>query len=232
MLQVNASIDGLEWHKVGEVLGLGEEKTAHRQITPTNARCIRLIPLTDRKMPVCIRTEIFGCYRKDSLNHYKLSKAPRQKDENLNSDLVGIGQLTNEDITDFMVFEPSKLKIDFDWEKPKNISSVTIYLRAEGCLKEVSIHLPGMVKKHELYCDLNKQKLSFAIGQMVTRISISFQYSRQLYLSEIVWNDEKLDETNFTPVKSVNLEAKEMDLLAVFIVSKSVFVYVSIKTLG
>ena len=137
----------------------------------------------------------------------------------MNSNLVGIGQLTNEDITDFMVFEPSKLKIDFDWEEPKNISSVSIYLRAEGCLKEVNIHLPGLIKTHELFCDLNKQKLSFAIGQMVTRISISFQYSRQLYLSEIVWNDENFE--NFTPVKSVNLETKEIDLLAVFIVSRS-----------
>ena len=215
-IQVNASLDGDEWHQIGEINGLADnEKVGHRPVRPTNARLVRLIPLTDRKMPVCIRTEIFGCYRKDQLHHYTLSKAATVTDANLNADLSGVGQLTNGDTDDYMIFDEGQLQLDFAWEQPKNITSVSIYVQSEQCLKMVNIHLPsGVTMIHELYCEVGAQVLSFTIGHMVASISISFEYTGRLYLSEVEWqdSDELSDIGTLTPVKSINLDMSTQDL--------------------
>lgn len=57
-------MDGVEWHSVQVIRGPQRNRTVtHRQIEPPSvARLVRLIPLTDRTMPVCIRLELYGCY--------------------------------------------------------------------------------------------------------------------------------------------------------------------------
>ena len=59
---MNASIDGNNWITVQDIQGPQLNQTTHRQIEPTVTRVIRLIPITDRRMPVCIRMELYGCY--------------------------------------------------------------------------------------------------------------------------------------------------------------------------
>lgn len=58
--------------KYQSFLGPGEDETVHRSISPVTTRFVRMIPLTDRKMPVCIRTELYGCY----LDHPAASSDP------------------------------------------------------------------------------------------------------------------------------------------------------------
>ena len=222
---MNSSLDGQEWHKVALIDGLNDEQIGHRPIPPTNARLVRLIPLTDRKMPVCIRTEIFGCYRDDQLHHYKLSKPAIVSDDNLNSDLSGVGQLTNGDTEDWMTFPDGHFTVDFAWDSPKNVSNVGITVQSEQCLKEVNIRLPnGLIISHELYCKVGVQFLSFSIDRVTANISISFEYEGRLSVSEIEWqdSDELNDGTTLTPVKSINLNMSSADLnyLAICLVSK------------
>ena len=45
-----------------DIQGPQLNQTTHRQIESTLTRMIRLIPITDRRMPVCIRMELYGCY--------------------------------------------------------------------------------------------------------------------------------------------------------------------------
>ena len=67
------SRDGIEYHTLSIIDGhdgMNHTKTEYRSIEPVQTSFIRLIPIVTRSMPVCIRTELFGCYRNDNLKFY------------------------------------------------------------------------------------------------------------------------------------------------------------------
>ena len=73
-VSVNVSMDGSACTIAEKELDGVEEDlcVTSRPIEPVHARFVRLVPITDRKMPVCLRAELFGCYRTD----YPVSVAP------------------------------------------------------------------------------------------------------------------------------------------------------------
>ena len=38
---------------------------------PTSVRVVRLIPVSELVSPACLRTELYGCYRNDSIAYYQ-----------------------------------------------------------------------------------------------------------------------------------------------------------------
>ena len=217
LVMVNASLDGTEWHTVDQIHGITEdEEIAHRPIEPVNARFIRLIPITDRKMPVCIRTEIFGCYRDDQLHHYTLSKPPKSSNPTkLN--------LANGDKNDFVSFEPTDdmLELEFEWEEPKNISQVGLRLKQQNqaCLEGLSVIMSDTVFSFKGDCATQiGQVLVYLNMEMFTsEIKLQLAYTGTLKLAEIEWLQpgevfEKQDQssemvfTDHVPVELTNGE--------------------------
>lgn len=184
LIMVNASLDGLEWRLAGQIDGIAEhEETAHRPITPVNARFIRLVPLTDRKMPVCIRAELFGCYRDDQLHHYKMSQKPTNQD-NSHNDL----KLVNGNVADWMTFEPDQLTLDFQWDEPKNISQVALHLQHPNQLEQVSVQLDDVMTYTFVKVDTCEGTLVyFNLDILASDVQLRLIYTGQLKMSEIEW---------------------------------------------
>ena len=150
-------------------------------------------------MPVCVRTELFGCYRSDSLSSYQLSKAPLIADPSINKkDLVGIGHLANGRTDDYDEFDGEEVDVTFSWSQPLNLSHIEFYTfqrsRGQGCLKEIDIQ-PGNQQrpvKYTIRCDMVSKgthqvhRLEFI--HIVTQIEIKMKYAAgNLLLSEIKW---------------------------------------------
>lgn len=207
LVKVNVSMDGQEWRQVQTIEGIkDDEDIAQRQIEPSNARFVRLIPVVDRTMPVCIRTEIFGCYREDNLHHYQLSKASKRSDKNLDSKLAGVGSLANGDTSDFMVFEPEYLKLDFQWTKPRNISCLGFHIyQQNSCLQSVSIKTGQNFESFNNNCNEEVGHTYFQVKTdiLAAELELHLVYSGKLRLSEIEWS------CNATNIEQVELEASD-----------------------
>ena len=194
LIMVNASLDGLKWHRAGQIDGIAEhEETAHRPITPVNARFIRLVPLTDRKMPVCIRAELFGCYRNDQLRHYKMSQTPTNQEADYN-DL----KLANGNVADWMTFEPDQLTLDFQWDEPKNLSQVALHLQHPEQLEQVIIQLDDAMAYTFVKVDTCKGTLVyFNLDIFASDVQLRLIYTGQLKMSEIEWR-QHIEEASDT----------------------------------
>ena len=210
-LQLNISRDGVDYHSIGRILGHDGEtlETVHREIHAITTRFIRLIPITDRSMPVCIRTELFGCYRTDDIDYYTLSSPPKIPDLNLDENLSGVGKLADNITDDYLEFSPGKLNMDFHWKKPKNVTKISFftYQRSlrNGCLKEIRI--PEYALVFELDCDVatGENVISLEFGKIITDLGIRLRYDGSLMISEIRWiqGDENSDVILVAPIQPV-----------------------------
>ena len=200
-------MDGQEWRQVQVIEGIKDDETiAQRQIEPSNARFVRLIPVVDRTMPVCIRTELFGCYREDNLHHYQLSKASKRGDKSLDSKLAGVGSLANGDSSDFMVFEPEYLKLDFKWTEPRNISCLGLHIyQQNSCLESVSVKTGENFESFNNNCnnEVGHTYFQARTNILAAELELHLVYSGKLRLSEIEWT------CNATNMEQVELEASD-----------------------
>merc|ERR1712130_532622 len=125
-VMVNSSLDGVNWNEFGLLDLHPSNDVLHAELSPAiNGKFVRLIPVTDRAMPVCIRTEFFGCYRTDSFVGYSLSIAPRSSTPEFGLDARrhGIGRLSDSLKAEFLTF-PESVDIRLSWSKAVNISEL------------------------------------------------------------------------------------------------------------
>ena len=129
---LNVSIDGINWATITKIGGSDSSDTdievRHNLDIHAYAKFFRIIPIVkDLEMPVCFRIEFYGC-SKPSLEYfknYKLSPLPVSSSNRKMNKMVeqrGLGQLTDEDIFDFLRFENQKLEISLFWTIPVNVT--------------------------------------------------------------------------------------------------------------
>lgn len=203
LLKLNVSRDGIEYHSIGQIEGhdgKNSSVTEHRAIEPVIIKFIRFIPIVDRAMPVCIRTELFGCYRTDGLEYYQLSKSPQSPDMSLDRDqLTGIGKLADNNTEDYIQFSPSELEMKFVWDQPKNVSQIQLYTlqnsHLSGCVKKAVLTLPSTKQSHrfEFNCAKGAENGRKTIPLVLSNAAFSdefhlkLQYTGELMISEVQW---------------------------------------------
>ena len=193
LLQLNISTDGVEFHSIGQIEGvtLADKGEVHREIGPVTTRFIRLIPITDRAMPVCIRTELFGCYRHDDLESYSLSSKPLNEDLNLDQKATGVGKLADNVTDEYLEFnsESGKIEMDFHWAMAKNLSRIEIHTlqtsQSSDCLHSVAI--PAFNTEFEFDCKQGETMIPLNFEKMVSQLRLVFKFRGILKISEISW---------------------------------------------
>ena len=224
LLQLNISTNGIDFHSIGRINGVaaGDNGEVHREMPngPVTTKFIRLIPITDRSMPVCIRTELFGCYRHDDLESYSLSEAPKNQDLNLDEQATGVGKLADNITTEYLEFSKSNLEMNFNWATPKNLTKILLYTLQStkaDCL--YSISLPEFNTEFELDCNsgnLGEAIIPLEFNRMTSSIKLIFKFSGIFKISEISWIEGELPESNILSViepVTVSLQSSTSEMI-------------------
>ena len=195
LLQLNVSIDGHEWHQHQVIDGIDSTlDVTNRPIKPIKTKVIRLIPITDRRMPVCLRTELFGCYLHDEVTISSVSE--KQTDTDF---------LSNGIFNDWTKYSGGENVFNFQWNTPKNITSVDIHFlmrNSRACIYQVQVESSQTTELIDDDCTDKKgvNKREILINQFVNDLNITIKYNSVLFISEIVWyeaaiqKDVKLNE--------------------------------------
>jgi len=237
LLKLNVSRDGIEYHSIGQIEGhdgKNSSVTEHRAIEPVVIKFIRFIRIVDRAMPVCIRTELFGCYRTDGLEYYQLSKSPQSPDMSLDRDqLTGIGKLADNKTEDYIQFSPSELEMKFVWDQPQNVSQIQLYTLqnsyVSGCLKKAIVTLPTTKQAHRFDFDCSKGStngrktipLVLSNAAFSDEFHIKLLYTGELMISEIQWlssldtSEVRIATPVMVSVEDASLMDNEYILLAI-----------------
>jgi hypothetical protein len=216
-LKVNISLTGEEWISIG-FLDLEHDDYYNgfiaELIPAVNTKIIRLIPVTDRAMPICIRTEFFGCYRTDNFRGYSLSTPPQKEtpEFGLDSLLTGFGKLVDGVLDEFINFD-KKLEVKMNWSKAVNISEVVIRTsqRPGSCLTGIVIKT-GMnnYRYSKIPCATGVTDIPLLLDQIVHEIVIIFEHSGIFKISEISWTDTaELTAIRMDTIESSTFEAPQ-----------------------
>ena len=209
-LKINASMDGIEWTSYGFLDLQHDEhyKGYVAQLTPSlNTKFVRLIPVTDRAMPICIRTEFFGCYRADHFTGYTLSKQPEEEtpDYGLDSHLFGIGRLTDNTTNQYLQFS-SDLDVHLQWSQAVNISELVIYSsqRVGSCLKSIVLYTGGDTYRYsDVPCSAGNIVIPLLLNRVLHELVITFETEGIMEISEIAWtNTAELKPIRMDPIES------------------------------
>ena len=145
---MNVSLDGEHWSQHPGVFSVSSDDDIIELSPSISGRFLRIIPRTDKGKPVCIRTEVIGCYRDDFFQSYSLSSLPRDNLEPetglVEDSLTGVGRLVDGVDHEYLSFPPSKngfLNVKMTWTKPVNISELVFHVstRARGCLSQIEV---------------------------------------------------------------------------------------------
>ena len=131
-------------------------------------------------MPVCIRTELFGCYLDEKVT-ISSKKSP--------------DFLTNGDLDDFEKFSGGKSVLNFEWPEPRNLLSVDIFSMVRGarnCISSVTLESGEILETVNFdECQVTGQsKLQLPFGHTVTELQIRISYKAVLLLSEVKFHEE------------------------------------------
>ena len=195
-LKVNASYDGEHWISY-DFLNLISDEAYDGYIAeltpPFNAKFVRLIPVTDRAMPVCIRTEFFGCYREDNFLRYSLSHAPAvvTPEFGLNENLTGIGRLADGDLDEFLSFSP-ETKISLEFAEAVNITELVFHLqfRSDSCLNAIRLKIGSDTFRYSaIPCSVGHLAIPLLVSKVLHEIEITFDSAHVIELSELEWSN-------------------------------------------
>ena len=189
LLQLNVSIDGHEWHQHQVIDGIDSAlDVTNRPIKPIKTKSIRLIPITDRRMPVCLRTELFGCYLDDEVIISSVSE--KQTDMDF---------LSNGILNDWTKYSGGESVFNFQWNTPKNITGIDIHLmkrNSRACVYQVQVESSQATELIDVECTDKKgvNKLELSIDQVVSDFNITIKYKSVLFVSEIVWHEADIQK--------------------------------------
>ena len=196
-LQLNISENGV-WRKHQEINGVEPSLAiTNRPITPIKTTSLRLIPITDRKMPVCIRTELFGCYLDEKVT------IPSKKSSDF---------LTNGATDDFEKFSGRNSVLNFEWPEPRKLTSVDIFSMVRStrnCITSVALESGEILESVKFdECQVTGQsKLQLPFGHTVTELQIRISYKAVLLLSEVKFHEEQVAEATVRQIESTFLES-------------------------
>ena len=217
-VKLNASYDGEDWISY-DYLNLVHDAAYEgyiAEISPSiNAKFVRLIPVTDRAMPVCIRTEFFGCYRDDNFLGYSLSEAPTvvTPEFGLNGNLTGIGRLADENIDEFLSFSPNT-EITLEWSEAVNVTELIFHLqfRSDSCLKSIRLKIGSETFRYSaIPCSVGHLAIPLLVSKVLHEILIIFDSDHVIELSELEWSNSGKPN----PIKMDQIIATSDDLEAV-----------------
>ena len=211
-LKINASLDGEEWVSHGLVdLQPDDHYNGYiAQLTPSvNAKFVRLIPVTDRAMPICIRTEFFGCYRTDHFIGYELVTTPLSEtpEYGLDSTDFGIGRLVDGITDDYLKFA-QKAEVHLEWSKAVNISELVIYgsQRAGACVEMITLKIGGDNYRYsDIPCSVGNVAIPLLVNHVLHELTVMVESEGMVEISEIEWTKTaELKPIKMDPIESVS----------------------------
>ena len=215
-LRVNISSDGEIWSEYPEIFKIDSNDSVIPLEIPVTGKFIRLIPRVTHGRPVCMRTEIYGCYRSDRFSSYSLSILPDHKTPEISLSHpgnTGIGRLSDYKTNEYLKFEPEDgvLEISMDWTQPVNITELLFHVssRSNSCFKKVTLTSPASprVAVYRLNC-LNRavgpKIIPLLVSQVLDRLTVRLEFTGILALSEITWSSE-------VSLKPVRMEVVETE---------------------
>ena len=215
-LRVNISTDGEIWNEYPEMFKIDSNDTFISLKIPVTGKFVRLIPRVTHGRPICMRTEIYGCYRSDRFSSYSLSILPDRKTPEISlseTENTGIGRLSDFKTDEYLKFQSTDgiLKIDMDWARPVNITELLFHIssRSNSCFSKVTLTSPASnrVAVYRLTC-LNRavgpKIIPLLVSQVVDRLTVRLEFTGILELSEITWSSE-------VSLKPVRMEVVETE---------------------
>ena len=134
-----------------------------------------------------MRTELYGCYRKDGLAQYTLSQGPLAEtpEVGLDQKLTGIGRLNDGNVDEYLKFKKNteeKLVIDFKWAKPVNISELIFHIsaRSNSCVQKITIVNDENRWMYNLGCSIKSvgpRIVPLLVARVVDQMTIEFDFS-------------------------------------------------------
>ena len=198
-LKVNVSLDGQHWAEHPSTFKVDSNDSAILLTPVLTGKFVRLIPRTDQGMPICIRTELYGCYRDDKLARYTLSHPPvyTTPEVGLDHGLSGIGRLHDGDMADYLKFESdsNSMEVTLDWQEPVNITELLFHIsvRSNACLSRITI-IAGADSPwtYNLGCgnSIGPRILPLLIGKVVDSMHLQLEFTGTLELAEIDWSSD------------------------------------------
>ncbi|CAG5108711.1 Oidioi.mRNA.OKI2018_I69.chr1.g3920.t1.cds [Oikopleura dioica] len=207
---LNVSLDGEHWSQHPDVFTVASDDDIIELSPSISGKFLRIIPRTDKGKPVCIRTEVIGCYRDDFFESYSLSSLPRDNLEPetglVESSLSGVGRLVDGIEDEYLTFPASEngaLTVTMKWTKPLNISELVFHVsaRARGCLNQIEVtNSADETWRYNIDCarKVEHRIIPLLLEKVVTEIRIKISYTGVLHLSEISWTK---DESEIAPIR-------------------------------
>ena len=186
------SDNGHEWHQHVVIDGIDPAlDVTNRPIQPIRAKMIRLIPITDRKMPVCMRTELFGCYLDDDT---VVSSVDGKEVEFLSNELT----------EDWTKLSGGESAFTFEWMEPRNITHIDVHFirrkTERGCIHKVTAKSSQISESVDFDCAEQEgvSMLVLPFYHLVSDLQIVLRYQSVLFLSEIVWHEADIVDRTTT----------------------------------
>jgi len=217
-LRLNISIDGINWVQHPDVFKVTSNDISLTVTPALTGKFIRLIPRTEQGMPICIRTELYGCYRTDKLAHYSLSKLPMRTtpEVGLDSSNTGIGRLSDGKLDDYLKFKSStgEIEIELIWQEALNISELVFHIstRSNSCFSRVILESESAKWTYNLGCDRRASQIGpkiipLLLTKVVDRLTAKLEFTGILELAEITWSKQI---TELKPVRMQTIVTEEL----------------------
>ena len=179
------SDNGHAWHEHAVIDGIDPAlDVTNRPIQPIRTKMIRLIPITDRQMPVCMRVELFGCY----IDYDTIISSASGEEQ------TEVEFLSNELTDDWTKLSGGESAFTFEWMEPKNITRIDVHFirrKERGCLNTIIAKSSQISELIDFDCTEQKgaSMLVLPFNHIVSDLKIVLHYNSVLFLSEIVWHE-------------------------------------------
>lgn len=180
---------------------------------------IRLIPRTEQGMPICIRTELYGCYRTDKLSKYRLSHLPMRDtpEVGLDDSMTGIGRLNDGQLDEYLKFKSStgEMEIELLWQEAVNITELLFHTsaRSNSCFSRVTVLTELDEWTYNLGCSrgtIGPRIIPLLIAKIVDRVTLKLEFTGILELAELTWSTE-ISELKPILMSTIVTEVDEVD---------------------